>query len=288
MRKIISLILCLISLPAAAQIIPPRYAGSDDPDVFRKQFEKKVTKVMKRDGYRIEELSHELLMKFTIDTLGRCVDVQYPDSLGGVRFNPTQRSRELLNTALSELNPFTPAYKDGRKIPYVRKMLINMNFLPGAFVKPTFRGKKDGLMAFREYLNRNLVYDTKLYEAGVYGTVRVEFYIEPDGTITLVGASESPHPALTEHVQKLILDTSGTMDAASRNGASLPVSDLFSRKLRSGRKHQLCHRHSVVVFQQEGNGRTAICSRAFAEKPYFCGEQINLALRPVCVIFVPK
>ena len=60
---------------------------------------------MKRDGYRIEELSHELLMKFTIDTLGRCVDVQYPDSLGGVRFNPTQRSRELLNTALSELNP---------------------------------------------------------------------------------------------------------------------------------------------------------------------------------------
>ena len=99
MRKIISLILCLISLPAAAQIIPPRYAGSDDPDVFRKQFEKKVTKVMKRDGYRIEELSHELLMKFTIDTLGRCVDVQYPDSLGGVRFNPTQRSRELLNTA---------------------------------------------------------------------------------------------------------------------------------------------------------------------------------------------
>lgn len=71
MRKIISLILCLISLPAAAQIIPPRYAGSDDPDVFRKQFEKKVTKVMKRDGYRIEELSHELLMKFTIDTLGR-------------------------------------------------------------------------------------------------------------------------------------------------------------------------------------------------------------------------
>ena len=37
----------------------------------------------------------------------------------------------------------------------------------------------------------------------------VEFYIEPDGTITLVGASESPHPALTEHVQKLILDTSG-------------------------------------------------------------------------------
>lgn len=47
------------------------------------------------------------------------------------------------------------------------------------------------------------------HEAGVYGTVRVEFYIEPDGTITLVGASESPHPALTEHVQKLILDTSG-------------------------------------------------------------------------------
>ena len=93
-------------------------------------------------------------------------------------------------------------------------------------------------MAFREYLNRNLVYDTKLYEAGVYGTVRVEFYIEPDGTITLVGASESPHPALTEHVQKLILDTSGQWTPLLEMGHPCRVSDLFSRKLRSGRKHQ--------------------------------------------------
>lgn len=41
MRKIISLILCLISLPAAAQIIPPRYAGSDDPDVFSQTIREK-------------------------------------------------------------------------------------------------------------------------------------------------------------------------------------------------------------------------------------------------------
>lgn len=88
---------------------------------------------MKRDGYRIEELSHELLMKFTIDTLGRCVDVQYPDSLGGVRFNPTQRSRELLNTALSELNPFTPAYKDGRKNPVCAKNADQYEFPAGSF-----------------------------------------------------------------------------------------------------------------------------------------------------------
>ena len=132
MRKIISLILCLISLPAAAQIIPPRYAGSDDPDVFRKQFEKKVTKVMKRDGYRIEELSHELLMKFTIDTLGRCVDVQYPDSLGGVRFNPTQRSRELLNTALSELN-LHPGIQGRPKNPVCAKNADQYEFPAGSF-----------------------------------------------------------------------------------------------------------------------------------------------------------
>lgn len=142
-------------------------------------------------------------------------------------------------------------------------------------------------MAFREYLNRNLVYDTKLYEAGVYGTVRVEFYIERRHNHfgRRIGITSSCTDGTRAETDSRHI---GTMDAASRNGASLPVSDLFSRKLRSGRKHQLCHRHSVVVFQQEGNGRTAICSRAFAEKPYFCGEQINLALRPVCVIFVPK
>ena len=133
MRKIISLILCLISLPAAAQIIPPRYAGSDDPDVFRKQFEKKVTKVMKRDGYRIEELSHELLMKFTIDTLGRCVDVQYPDSLGGVRFNPTQRSRELLNTAIIGIEPFHPGIQGRPKNPVCAKNADQYEFPAGSF-----------------------------------------------------------------------------------------------------------------------------------------------------------
>ena len=91
-------------------------------------------------------------------------------------------------------------------------------------------------MAFREYLNRNLVYDTKLYEAGVYGTVRVEFYIEPDGTITLVGASESPHPALTEHVQKLILDTSGQWTPLLEMGHPCRYLISFPRKLRSGAK----------------------------------------------------
>lgn len=143
MRKIISLILCLISLPAAAQIIPPRYAGSDDPDVFRKQFEKKVTKVMKRDGYRIEELSHELLMKFTIDTLGRCVDVQYPDSLGGVRFNPTQRSREPVEYGIIGIEPFHPGIQGRSKNPVCAKNADQYEFPAGrTFVKPTFRGKR--------------------------------------------------------------------------------------------------------------------------------------------------
>lgn len=210
MKKILPLFLfCFLCAAATAQIVPPQYAGSEDLNVFRTQFEKKMTKVMKRDGYRLEELSRDLLMEFTIDTLGHCVNIRYPDSFGGVQYNPTERSKELINTSLLELKPFVPARKDGRKVPYIRKMLVNMNFLPGAFVKPTFRGKKDGLMAFREYLNRNLRYDTKLYEAGVYGTVRVEFYIEPDGSITLAGASESPHPQLTAHVQKMILGTSG-------------------------------------------------------------------------------
>lgn len=142
MRKIISLILCLISLPAAAQIIPPRYAGSDDPDVFRKQFEKKVTKVMKRDGYRIEELSHELLMKFTIDTLGRCVDVQYPDSLGGVRFNPTQRSREPVEYGIIGIEPFHPGIQGRPKNPVCAKNADQYEFPAGRLSSSRHSGVK--------------------------------------------------------------------------------------------------------------------------------------------------
>ena len=225
-------------------------------------------------------------MKFTIDTLGRCVDVQYPDSLGGVRFNPTQRSRELLNTALSELN-LSPRIQGRPKNPVCAKNADQYEFLPGAFVKPTFRGKKDGLMAFREYLNRNLVYDTKLYEAGVYGTVRVEFYIE------LTAQSLGRRIGITSSCTD---GTRAETDSSTHREQWTPLLEMghpcrylisFPVNFDPGESTSMPQAFRCS-FQQEGNGRTAICSRAFAEKPYFCGEQINLALRPVCVIFVPK
>ena len=122
MRKIISLILCLISLPAAAQIIPPRYAGSDDPDVFRKQFEKKVTKVMKRDGYRIEELSHELLMKFTISRFaGRSAIQSDPAQPGAVEYG------------IIGIEPFHPGIQGRPKNPVCAKNADQYEFPAGSF-----------------------------------------------------------------------------------------------------------------------------------------------------------
>ncbi|MFR9130477.1 MAG: hypothetical protein ACLVJK_13160 [Alistipes putredinis] len=95
-------------------------------------------------------------------------------------------------------------------------------------------------------------------------------------------------------MQKLILDASGqwTPLLEMAGQSPLPVSDLFSRvSFDPGESTSCClQAFRSWYFQQEGNGRTAVCSRVpFAEKAeHFCGEQINLALRPVCVIFVPK
>lgn len=133
MRKIISLILCLISLPAAAQIIPPRYAGSDDPDVFRKQFEKKVTKVMKRDGYRIEELSHELLMKFYdrhAGMLRRCTISRFAGR-SAIQSDPAQPGA--VEYGIIGIEPFHPGIQGRPKNPVCAKNADQYEFPAGSF-----------------------------------------------------------------------------------------------------------------------------------------------------------
>ena len=125
MRKIISLILCLISLPAAAQIIPPRYAGSDDPDVFRKQFEKKVTKVMKRDGYRIEELSHR-----HAGTLRRCTISRFAGR-SAIQSDPAQPGA--VEYGIIGIEPFHPGIQGRSKNPVCAKNADQYEFPAGSF-----------------------------------------------------------------------------------------------------------------------------------------------------------
>ena len=81
MKKILLLFLsCFSCTIAEAQTTPPLFQGSDDVQLFRQALMERVTEVYYSDGYTPDDLIHYFWMNFTIDTLGRCIDVEIPDT----------------------------------------------------------------------------------------------------------------------------------------------------------------------------------------------------------------
>lgn len=81
MKKILLLFLsCFSCTIAEAQTTPPLFQGSDDVQLFRQALMERVTEVYYSDGYTPDDLIHYFWMNFTIDTLGRCIDLEIPDT----------------------------------------------------------------------------------------------------------------------------------------------------------------------------------------------------------------
>ena len=54
-------------------------------------------------------------MNFTIDTLGRCIDLEIPDTCRRQTIIVKERTLELLRTALAGIDSFQPATERGEK-----------------------------------------------------------------------------------------------------------------------------------------------------------------------------
>lgn len=66
---------------------------------------------------------------------------------------------------------------------------------------PSFPG---GDQALYKWLGENMVYPTRAREAGIYGTVRVDFVVEPNGSISHVKVSRGISPLLDEEALRVI------------------------------------------------------------------------------------
>lgn len=123
MKKILLLFLsCFSCTIAEAQTTPPLFQGSDDVQLFRQALMERVTEVYYSDGYTPDDLIHYFWMNFTIDTLGRCIDLEIPDTCRRQTIIVKERTLELLRTALAGIDSFQPATERGEKVPYRQTM----------------------------------------------------------------------------------------------------------------------------------------------------------------------
>lgn len=131
MKKILLLFLsCFSCTIAEAQTTPPLFQGSDDVQLFRQALMERVTEVYYSDGYTPDDLIHYFWMNFTIDTLGRCIDLEIPDTCRRQTIIVKERTLELLRTALAGIDSFQPATERGEKVPSRQTMEYDFAYIP--------------------------------------------------------------------------------------------------------------------------------------------------------------
>ena len=86
---------------------------------------------------------------------------------------------------------------------------------------PEFKG---GEKAFREFLQKNLIYPQAEKEKGIEGTVYVEFIVNKDGTIEGIAIVRGVSKALDEEAVRVIKLTSGKWKPGKQHGKAVLVS----------------------------------------------------------------
>ena len=132
------------------------------------------------------EFSSQVVVGFTVDETGNVTQWRFLDNTcegkDSVGVEPaTPRTREAMTEALGRLEKWTPAMKDGKPTTYSWRLTMRLRY-DGRF---TGRGAKGE------------------------GVVRVRFYIEPDGKITIGEVIKSPDEKLSREMIRVIRSSKG-------------------------------------------------------------------------------
>ncbi len=228
MKKILLLFLsCFSCTIAEAQTTPPLFQGSDDVQLFRQALMERVTEVYYSDGYTPDDLIHYFWMNFTIDTLGRCIDLEIPDICRRQTIIVKERTLELLRTALAGIDSFQPATERGEKVPSRQTMEYDFAYIPEVITLACFKkSEPNDFTALQRYIAKRVEYPEELRPWGVSGRVSVTFIVDADGSVKIDKVLESPHPKMSYRVKKIILSTSGKWTPATYFG--VPIQQRFN------------------------------------------------------------
>jgi TonB family protein len=145
---------------------------------------------------------------FTIDEKGRVRNVNIESS-------PDRSLSEVVAAAIKRSPRWEPATKDG--VAVEKRMKLDVRFALGTPEKP-HRYEKDGFMleeqmpdfmgggadVFRWWVSQRVKYPAEAMERGIQGTVRVLFYVEPDGSVRDAIPIGSPLPYLSAEAVRVI------------------------------------------------------------------------------------
>ena len=228
MKKILLLFLsCFSCTIAEAQTTPPLFQGSDYVQLFRPALMERVTEVYYSDGYTPDDLIHYFWMNFTIDTLGRCIDLEIPDTCRRQTIIVKERTLELLRTALAGIDSFQPATERGEKVPSRQTMEYDFAYIPEVITLACFKkSEPNDFTALQRYIAKRVEYPEELRPWGVSGRVSVTFIVDADGSVKIDKVLESPHPKMSYRVKKIILSTSGKWTPATYFG--VPIQQRFN------------------------------------------------------------
>lgn len=219
MRKTLFGLALLFCAGTTAQVelslTPPRFEGADAQHFMRRlvgEFER----IAAAREIPAAELSPRVCMAFVVDTLGGTSQWRLCDntSSGEDRCDlapATDATRAALEEAFSGLGGWQPAEDAlGCKTDYTMRLTVRLpveKLARSQEVEPLLFQGEDPEASFPKWVRERVRYEERF--AGVTGTVRVHFYVEPDGRITGEKVLETPDERLSWQVIRAVRTSRG-------------------------------------------------------------------------------
>lgn len=223
---------------AAAQtpqngITEPRYKAGN-LHYFHMCLAEEVEKAVDDVACVAEGMPERVTIRFTIDTVGRLTGVIYPDRCGeGRTYADTEpvppAARALVDEALGRMGDWTPAHRSGRPVSFRTGVVLRMPLekIRMKGIEPLRFKDGDPKQTFYDYM-RVRVRIHLFSEAGLTGLVRIRFWVEPDGKLTIGEVVESPDERMTREVIRAIRTSEGKWTPARKEGNPIRQEFLFS------------------------------------------------------------
>lgn len=217
------IVVCLAALAvwcgaAAQEIVPPRFQGADAKR-FMARLIGETEKIVEATETPAAELSSQVAVGFTVDEAGNVTKWRFLDNTcqgrDSVGVEPaTPRTREVMTQALGRLEKWTPATKEGKPTTYNWRLTMRLpveKIAKKQDADPLLFLGGDPDKTFHEWARVRLRYDQRYTSRGVKGegVVRVRFYVEPDGKITIGEVIKSPDEKMTREMIRVIKSSKG-------------------------------------------------------------------------------
>lgn len=214
-----------LQLPAT-DVEPPRYDGAV-VKVYMTRLVAKIRDLAVEERIPADSLSEEVVLALRLDTLGQVVERRFLDNAcsGADRCEvdpATPATRRVVLKACDEMEgAWSPARRgDGRAVNYTLRMKL---WLPLGKIEravnpdPLLFMGGDPYPAFYEWVRSRVEFNSLRFP-GVNGRMRILFYIEPDGDITIGRVLQSPDKDLERKVIRVIRRSRGKWTPRKVNG----------------------------------------------------------------------